>query len=113
MDFRKVSYGEEAIYCAALYDGHGLTATVADLAKDQMLALVEAELQQISSEKLTEKLKTDVRMCVCVCVCVCSIVLMHVRATCLCGGGRGQAYVCVCHAGYHRQYLNACAVVRP
>ena len=66
MDFRKITYGEEAIYCAALYDGHGLTATVADLAKNQMLPIVEAEFHQSGSEKLDEQLKKNVCMCRCV-----------------------------------------------
>ena len=60
LDFRKIEGDGEVVYCAALFDGHGMSATVADLAQDNMLMHIEAELQQIGFNDLSEKVKTQV-----------------------------------------------------
>ena len=71
MDFRKIEDNGEVIYCAALYDGHGVSATVADLAQDSMLAHIEAELQKIGFNDLSEKVKTQVAWAICNAMCSC------------------------------------------
>ena len=71
LDFRKIEDNGEVIYCAALYDGHGVSATVADLAQDNMLAHIEAELQKIGFNDLSEKVKTQVAWAICNAMCSC------------------------------------------
>ena len=61
LDFRKIKCkNAEAIYCAAVYDGHGVSASVVNLAEQTMLSLVETEFQQTGRsglEDLDDKVK--------------------------------------------------------
>ena len=91
LDFRKIQGNGEVIYCAALYDGHGVSATVADLAQDNMLAHIEAELQKISFNDLSEKVKTQVASALCMqCNVFVHACLYPVK------NSRNRTYQCAC-----------------